>query len=227
MRKFLVAVCAGIFLIAVTPFLIASEMDKGSAADKGSMMEKAPVTEVEAIEKSNPVSEDIEQKGSMKKSDSSEWGVANSARAIIKATQEGSEISGTVDFVETGDGVQVVASLENVTPAGKHGIHIHAEGSCEEGGKAAGGHFNPVSTQHGLLPKDGHGNAHTGDMGNIEIGESGNGALIVFMPGLSLVKGHKNIAGKAVILHEKEDDFGQPTGNAGSRIGCGVIELNN
>jgi Cu-Zn family superoxide dismutase len=26
-----------------------------------------------------------------------------------------------------------------------------------------------------------------------------------------------------VILHEKEDDFGQPTGNAGGRIGCGVI----
>mgnify|MGYP001565173176 CR=1 FL=1 len=24
-------------------------------------------------------------------------------------------------------------------------------------------------------------------------------------------------------MHEKTDDFGQPTGNAGGRVGCGVI----
>jgi Cu-Zn family superoxide dismutase len=68
--------------------------------------------------------------------------------------------------------------------------------------------------------------AHAGDMGNIEIGENGSGTLIVFMPGLSLSQGEANVTGKAVILHEQEDDFGQPTGNAGGRIGCGVITLN-
>ena len=87
--------------------------------------------------------------------------------------------------------------------------------------------LNFLFTQHGLLPKDGHDNAHTGDMGNIEIDESGNGTLVIFLPGLSLTEAQKNIAGKAVILHSKEDDFGQPTGNAGSRIGCGQIVLNN
>jgi Cu-Zn family superoxide dismutase len=26
-------------------------------------------------------------------------------------------------------------------------------------------------------------------------------------------------------VHEKADDFGQPTGNAGGRVGCGVIAV--
>lgn len=231
MKKFLTSMCMGLFLIAFVPLSIASEMDKGSAVDKGSMMDKGSTMEAEAVKEkasaAEKATEEAVEKGSMKESDSSAWGVANSARAIIKATQEGSELSGTVDLVETGDGVQVVVSLSNVTPVGKHGIHIHAEGSCEEGGKAAKGHLNPAGTKHGLLPRDGHGNAHTGDMGNIEIDENGNGSLVIFLSGLSLKEGHKNVAGKAVILHEKEDDFGQPTGNAGARIGCGIIELNN
>ena len=29
--------------------------------------------------------------------------------------------------------------------------------------------------------------------------------------------------GRAIIVHEKQDDGGQPTGNAGGRIGCGLI----
>ncbi|MBI3323135.1 MAG: superoxide dismutase family protein, partial [Candidatus Omnitrophica bacterium] len=31
--------------------------------------------------------------------------------------------------------------------------------------------------------------------------------------------------GRSLILHEKVDDFGQPLGNAGGRIGCGVIRI--
>jgi superoxide dismutase, Cu-Zn family len=30
-----------------------------------------------------------------------------------------------------------------------------------------------------------------------------------------------------VIVHAKPDDFGQPVGNAGARIGCGVIGIAN
>ncbi|NJL85906.1 MAG: superoxide dismutase family protein [Leptolyngbyaceae cyanobacterium SM1_1_3] len=32
-------------------------------------------------------------------------------------------------------------------------------------------------------------------------------------------------ANRAVILHADADDFGQPTGHVGDRIGCGVIQL--
>jgi Cu-Zn family superoxide dismutase len=36
--------------------------------------------------------------------------------------------------------------------------------------------------------------------------------------------GENSIIGRAVIVHEKEDDLKtQPTGNAGGRVACGVI----
>jgi Cu-Zn family superoxide dismutase len=35
----------------------------------------------------------------------------------------------------------------------------------------------------------------------------------------------KNIVGKSIIIHGGTDDYKtQPTGNAGTRIGCGVIQ---
>ena len=33
------------------------------------------------------------------------------------------------------------------------------------------------------------------------------------------------MSGRAVIIHEKADDFSQPAGNAGGRIACGLIGL--
>ena len=151
--------------------------------------------------------------------------VVAEAEAYVKATAEGSKVWGIVDLTETKEGVYVDAEFGNVPNPGKHGVHIHENGSCEDSGNAAGGHFNPEGVKHGYLPDNGHMAAHMGDMGNIDIDEYGDGYLSIFLPGVSLTKGQNNVAGKAVILHEKVDDFGQPTGNAGGRIGCGVIEI--
>ncbi len=125
-------------------------------------------------------------------------------------------------FEENG-GLRVQAVFENLPP-GKHGFHIHENGSCEDGGKAAGGHFNPGNAMHGDMPKDGMGKAHPGDMGNIDVIAEGKGMVQVFLPGVTLKEGPNAVLGKAIIVHEKEDDFSQPTGNAGGRIGCGIIE---
>jgi superoxide dismutase, Cu-Zn family len=144
--------------------------------------------------------------------------------ATIKGTTEGSPISGEVNITEKDDGIEVEANVSGVPTPGKHGFHFHEVGICSDEGKAAGGHFNPENTEHGFLPKDGKSHAHAGDMGNITITPDGKGFLKEFLPGVYLTK-TPSIGGRSVVLHEKEDDFSQPTGNAGGRVGCGVIEL--
>ena len=52
-------------------------------------------------------------------------------------------------------------------------------------------------------------------------------AMESIMPGVpySLKPGDpKSFLDRSVIIHGKKDDGGQPTGNAGPRIGCGVIK---
>ncbi len=149
------------------------------------------------------------------------WAVQGTA--IIKGTAPDSKISGNVTLTEENGGITLEAKIANVPP-GKHGFHIHDKGSCDEMGKAAGGHFNPDGVMHGYMPKDGPMKAHAGDMGNIEVAADGTGTLKIFLAQDSLKTGKYAVEGKAIILHEKQDDFSQPTGNAGGRIGCGIIE---
>ena len=149
------------------------------------------------------------------------WGAQGTA--LIKGTAPDSKISGDVTFTEENGGLTAEAKIANVSP-GKHGFHIHENGSCAEMGKAAGGHFNPDKVDHGFMPKDGHMHAHVGDMGNIEVNKDGIGTLKIFLPEVSLKDGKYPVVGKTIIMHDKEDDFSQPTGNAGGRIGCGIIE---
>ena len=148
---------------------------------------------------------------------------AESAKAAFKPTAESSAgLSGTATLTDTAGGLQVTVELTHVTP-GQHGVHVHQYGQCSDGGNGAGGHFNPDNVTHGLLPKDGLAKAHPGDLGNIEVGPDGSGTLSVVLPGVSLSGSKYAVAGRAIIVHEKPDDFGQPTGNAGGRIACGPI----
>ncbi len=149
---------------------------------------------------------------------------SNTGVASVKGTAPDSTLAGTVTFRDTPEGLRISAQLSRVPP-GKHGFHIHEFGSCEDMGKAAGGHYNPLSSPHGLVTKDGLHGAHAGDLGNITADEKGNASLESIIPDVSLGGGKYTVGGRAVILHEKADDFGQPVGNAGSRIGCGGIAI--
>ena len=149
---------------------------------------------------------------------------AANAKAILEGTSENSALVGVVRFQDTDEGLRTEVSIFGAEP-GLHGIHIHEVGSCENGGNGAGGHFNPKQAKHGFLPTEGMMQAHAGDFGNIEINENGEGTLLLIIPELMVTGGEYNIEGKSVILHEKKDDFSQPTGNAGGRVGCGVIQV--
>jgi len=152
---------------------------------------------------------------------SSAWSATGTA--VLKGTAPDSKITGDVTLTEEKGGLTIVAKVINV-PTGSHGFHIHAIGNCGDLGMAAGGHFNPDKSPHGLFPKDGPMKAMAGDMGNVDVGADGTGSFSVFMPGLTLKDGKYAVNGLSIILHEKVDDFTQPGGNSGGRIACGIIK---
>ena len=141
------------------------------------------------------------------------------ASAVISPT-EGNEAQGTVEFTQEAGGVRVIANLTGLTE-GDHGFHIHEKGDCSAAdGTSAGGHFNPENKAHGAPDAA---ERHVGDLGNITADASGQATYNRLDTHLEL-NGDNNIIGLAVIVHALPDDFSQPTGAAGARVGCGVIE---
>jgi superoxide dismutase, Cu-Zn family len=133
-----------------------------------------------------------------------------------------SQLSGAATLSETAEGVKVVLTVENVAP-GEHGAHVHENGDCSAPDAAsAGSHYNPSSHPHALPASEPR---HLGDLGNITVGADGKGTIEVVAVGANLKEGDpSSFLGRAIIVHEKQDDGGQPVGNAGGRIGCGVIQ---
>lgn len=144
---------------------------------------------------------------------------ATQASAVVNPT-EGNQAQGTVEFTQEAGGVRVIANLTGLTE-GDHGFHIHEKGDCSAAdGTSAGGHFNPEGKAHGAPDAA---ERHVGDLGNITAAASGQATYNRLDTHLDL-NGDNSIIGLAVIVHALPDDFSQPTGAAGARVGCGVIE---
>ncbi len=147
-------------------------------------------------------------------------GEAKSARADIVGKAD-SKLEGSVTFTEVEGGVKIVVDLKGAPP-GDHGCHVHEKADCSAADfKTSGGHFNPDSKNHGRPTDAEH---HAGDLGNITVKADGTGRLELTSKDLTVKDGTHSVIGKGIIIHEKADDFGQPTGNAGARIGCGEIK---
>ncbi|MEM1117241.1 MAG: superoxide dismutase family protein [Bacteroidota bacterium] len=148
------------------------------------------------------------------------------AQAILDGLN-GSGVSGTVAFRETDGALTMRIALAGLTP-GAHGFHVHEGDSCGPGedgtpGGAAGGHFNPLVSEHGA-PADAPSDRHAGDLGNITANEEGIVAGTVVDSVLTL-SGPTSAIGRAVIVHADADDLtSQPSGAAGPRVACGIVE---
>lgn len=135
----------------------------------------------------------------------------------------GSNVSGDIKFTQkTGQKVVINAVIRGLKPNSEHGFHIHDKGDCADNGNAAGGHFNPLGNAHGKYDAQQH---HMGDLPSLKADANGVATVNVESPDITLLAGPGNIIERAVIVHAQADDYAtQPTGNAGARAACGVIE---
>ena len=148
---------------------------------------------------------------------------AMSAMATISATVPDTALTGTAEFMVQNGKVKLVLNISCLKMANKSvAVHLHEMGDCGDMGKMAHGHWNPTNQQHG---KWGSGSFHSGDIGNVSLDAAGKGTMELETDLWSIGGDEKtNILNRSVIVHNGADDFTtQPTGNSGSRIGCGVI----
>lgn len=103
----------------------------------------------------------------------------------------------------------------------KRAIHVHQYGDLSQGFITVGPHYNPLGVDHP---------AHPGDFGNY-VAINGTIRQNLNMEEGTLFGG-QSILGRAVVIHEKEDDLGlgpneesKRSGNAGRRIAGCVIGI--
>ena len=148
------------------------------------------------------------------------------SRATAELKDKDGKTVGRALFRERSDGVLVRTEVKGLTP-GLHAVHVHAVGKCEGPGFiSAGGHFNPRGRKHGLKSPDG---PHAGDLPNMLVTKDGSGRFEAKTDAFTLKGGAASLFdsdGSALVIHAGVDDYmTDPTGNAGSRLGLGVVGI--
>jgi len=145
----------------------------------------------------------------------------DAARATATLKDPSGQTVGEVTLTEGGYGTLIHARLSNLPP-GVHAFHVHSVGKCEPPFKSAGGHYNPVGSNHGFMDRDG---MHAGDLPNVHIPGSGALEFEVFAPRVHVDAMLFDADGAAIVMHQGPDDYqSNPAGAAGPRIACGVIQ---
>lgn len=139
------------------------------------------------------------------------------ALAWVTGGSANPELSGLVKFYATPYGGILVEAeifgLPNISEQDSvnfYAMHIHQYGDCSGSFENTGNHYNPTGQPH---PQ------HAGDLIPL-LGNQGYAWDTFYDKRFSI----DDIIGKSVIIHVGKDDFTtQPSGNAGTKIGCGEI----
>ncbi|XP_043272683.1 superoxide dismutase [Cu-Zn]-like isoform X2 [Venturia canescens] len=154
---------------------------------------------------------------------------AQNMQATVKMTPHdpSSNVTGVLYMMQQGPSAPVVitGNLTGLSP-GLHGFHVHEKGDLSNGCLSTGAHFNPFNHSHGA-PQDPV--RHAGDLGNVLANDGGVVNVHITDTVINLT-GENNILGLSIVIHSAPDDLGKgghplssTTGNAGSRVACGVI----
>ena len=151
----------------------------------------------------------------------------DSARAELRATGRGGDITGVVTIKETSaTTVEITYNIQGLVPNSIHGFHVHETADYSNGCLSTGGHYNPMAKTHGAPFAT---ERHAGDLGNIVADGSGVAAG-TFTDNVVRLSGAESVMGRAVVLHDGSDDLGLggqadslTTGHAGGRLMCGTI----
>lgn len=140
------------------------------------------------------------------------------ATAWVTGSSKYPGLSGLVKFYDTPyQGVLVEAEvfgLPNSSTPGStsfYAMHIHEFGDCNHSFTNTGEHYNPTSQPHPY---------HLGDLLPL-LGNQGYAWSVFYDKRINI----KDILNRSLIIHSNRDDFtSQPSGDAGEKIGCGVIK---
>ena len=158
---------------------------------------------------------------------------SSDAVAVI-VDQSGATI-GQATFTQFGPHVRVNATVSGLAPKSEfHGFHVHTNGECSgDFVTSAGGHWNPSASTHG---------DHVGDLPVLYADASGVARASYTVDSFTVDQMLSDVGGLAVIVHAGRDNYANipsrystsagpgpdaatnNTGDAGARLGCGVVK---
>ena len=137
------------------------------------------------------------------------------ASANIRGNAGNPALTGTALFYPAFDGTLIAVEVYQL-PVNEneensfYGMHIHETGDCTPPFEETGAHYNPSDMMHPM---------HVGDLPPL-LGNQGYAFSIFFTSRFQV----QDILNRSLIIHSSPDDFTtQPSGNSGTKIGCGVI----
>ncbi|BAD60150.1 superoxide dismutase[Cu-Zn] [Nocardia farcinica] len=145
---------------------------------------------------------------------------------------------GTANITEEGGHLVITVEARGLRP-GFHGLHFHQNGACEPNSVApTGGPAGDFLSAGGHL-QVGNANSHpaSGDLTSLQVRGDGSARLVTTTDSVTL----NDVKNRALIIHSGPDNFGNipdryqreggagpddttlATGDAGSRVACGVV----